>query len=275
MFANEDEGSQEMYDRLLAYSSTKQSIQMNESKMPRRKDDPMDVDALSKGKSKGKGKKVKGQNHTSNVVCWNCGKSGHYAKDCRQKWTQDMWSSRGKGKGKVQGYEHADGWTWSGEQAEGWWKATDGQSSGQWMSANGETAWEPEEPIGGIFEISGTENCDSKSPRRGTEQRVKRWQRPRREEGARDQEATYSSSATVEMNSETKKRQTVISPRPTERGIVVPPEDTTRHENFASKTSTLTSQTTTSRERKEKCKTRFDVGMRRLKPLGSKRHPNY
>ena len=23
------------------------------------------------------------------------------------------------------------------------------------MSANGETAWEPEEPIGGIFEING------------------------------------------------------------------------------------------------------------------------
>ena len=139
MFANEDEGFQELYDRLLAYSSAKQSIQMSENKKTTRKDDPMDVDALSKGKSKGKGKKEKGQDHMSNVVCWNCSKSGHYEKDCRQKWTQDMWWSRGKGKGKVQGYEHADGWTWSGEQADGWWKATDWQSSGQWMSANDET----------------------------------------------------------------------------------------------------------------------------------------
>ena len=55
----------------------------------------MDVDALSKGKGKdkkgssgyGKGSKV--HNNTSNVVCWNCDKSGHYEKDCRQKWTQD------------------------------------------------------------------------------------------------------------------------------------------------------------------------------------------
>ena len=61
MFANEDEGFQELFDRLLAHSSTKQSIQMSESKRPTRKDDPMDVDALSKGsgKSKGKGKKGK------------------------------------------------------------------------------------------------------------------------------------------------------------------------------------------------------------------------
>ena len=92
------------------------------------------------------------------------------------------------------------------------------------MSANGATAWEPEEPIGGIFEINGTERCDSKSPRRGTEQRVRRWQRTRREEGARDQEATHSSSATVAMNAKTKKQQTVISPTPTQRRVVVPPE---------------------------------------------------
>ena len=37
MFANEDEGFQELYDRLLAYSSTKQSIQTIESKKPPRK----------------------------------------------------------------------------------------------------------------------------------------------------------------------------------------------------------------------------------------------
>ena len=65
------------------------------------------------------------------------------------------------------------------------------------------------------------------------EQRVRRWQRPReetvpvraREEGARVQGgAVLSSSATVEMNAQTKKRQTVISPEQTEVRIVVPPE---------------------------------------------------
>ena len=109
-------------------------------------------------------------------MCWNCGKPGHYEKDCKQKWTQNKeWSgkkgkSKGKSKGKgkmnsvenwqegwsetgAQGDEHADGWTWSGEQAEGWWNAADdqnGSSSGQWMSANDQTAWEPEGPVGGI-----------------------------------------------------------------------------------------------------------------------------
>ena len=63
MFTNEDEGFQELYDRLLAYSSTKQSTQMSESKKTTKKDDPMDVDA-GKRKSNGKGKKEKG--HQSN-----------------------------------------------------------------------------------------------------------------------------------------------------------------------------------------------------------------
>ena len=53
IFTNEDEGFQELFDRLLVYSSTKQSIHLTESKRPTRKDDPMDVDALSKGPGKG------------------------------------------------------------------------------------------------------------------------------------------------------------------------------------------------------------------------------
>ena len=57
MFTNEDECFQESFDRLLACSSTKQSVQMSESKRQTSRDDPMDVDALSKGKLKGKSKK--------------------------------------------------------------------------------------------------------------------------------------------------------------------------------------------------------------------------
>ena len=56
MFANEDEGFEELYGRLLAYSSTKQSIQTSENKKSTKKDDPMDVDALDKGAGKGKTK---------------------------------------------------------------------------------------------------------------------------------------------------------------------------------------------------------------------------
>ena len=100
MFTKEDAGFQELFDRLLACSSTKQSVKMSEIKRQNRRDDPMDDDALSKGKGKGKkgssgsGKGSKGQNNTSNVLCWNCGKSGHYEKDCRQKWTQGKGWSR-------------------------------------------------------------------------------------------------------------------------------------------------------------------------------------
>ena len=57
MFAKEDEGFQEMCDRLLAKGSTKQSIQMSENKKATKQDNPVDVDALSNGKSKGKAKK--------------------------------------------------------------------------------------------------------------------------------------------------------------------------------------------------------------------------
>ena len=101
MFTSEDEGFQELFDTLLVYSSTKQSVK---SKRQTRRDDPMDVDALSKGKSKAKSKKGnvgpgkgnKGQNQMSNVKCWNCGKSGHYASDCREKWSERKAKARAK-----------------------------------------------------------------------------------------------------------------------------------------------------------------------------------
>ena len=52
---------------------------------------------LSKGSRKGKGKRYEGQNHMSNAKCWNCGKSGHYGRDCKEMW----WSEEqptGKGR---------------------------------------------------------------------------------------------------------------------------------------------------------------------------------
>ena len=246
---------------------------MSESKKTTRKDDPMDVDALSKGKSKGKGKKgssgkgkgSKGQNHMNK--CWNCGKTGHHARNCSEWWwsrgkgvdrytshviflmhfytqsdvhitlhgsrratqrvcarasfhlhahdvclislvslywftsslphstctlpstsspmstasreltaapshneeycTMAIYHPLTKGKGRSetggQDYEHADGWTWSGEQSDAWWKTTDwqrGTGSGWWTTANDWTPWESEEPMGGI-EFNSIERCCS------------------------------------------------------------------------------------------------------------------
>ena len=44
------------------------------------------VTTLSKGSRKGKSKRYKGQNHMSNVKCWNCGRSRHFWRDCREMW---------------------------------------------------------------------------------------------------------------------------------------------------------------------------------------------
>ena len=136
MFANEDEGFQELYDRLLAYCSTKQSIQMGESKKTTRRDDPMDVDAPSKGSGKGKSK---GKGKTSKSKSKGKGKLNNAESSNWQK----GWSEKGD--------EHADGWTRSGEQADGWWTTTDwqtGTGSGWWTTANDWTSWETEEPVG-------------------------------------------------------------------------------------------------------------------------------
>ena len=69
--------------------------------------------------SSGKGKGSKGHNHMNKF--WNCGKTGHYARNC-----SEWWWLRGKGKGSsetgAQSYEHADGWTWSDEHVDGLWK---------------------------------------------------------------------------------------------------------------------------------------------------------
>ena len=163
-------------DSLVAMFLLMSKTRADPEQKPTRKDDPMDVDALSKGKSKGKGKKGKPEPH-------------------EQRQMLELWQ------------------VWP--PAEGWWKATDWQSSGQWTSA-----WNAEELAGG-FEINAIERCLSKSPRRRTGQRVRRWRRPQREEGARDQKATHSSSATVEMKAQTKKRETMISPTPTEQRVSI------------------------------------------------------
>ena len=89
MFANEDEGFQELYDRLLAYRSTKQSIQMSESKK-------------SRDKSKGKPSNAENSNWQ---MCWT--EKG--AQQADGWWKDD---------------EQADGWwnttDWQTKPGSGW-----------------------------------------------------------------------------------------------------------------------------------------------------------
>ena len=159
MFANEDEGFQGLYDRLLAHSSTKQSIQMSESKKSTKKDDPMDADALNKGagkgKSKGKGKKSKGKG------------KGKPSSAENSNW-QKGWTEKGD--------EHSDG---GQRQAVGRQELVQHGGRQQKTGHHGKqkNQW------GGIeinsmercsIEINSVERCSSKNPRRG------RWRRPRK-----------------------------------------------------------------------------------------------
>ena len=110
MFTNEDEGFQALFHRLLAYKSKKQPVKMNESKRQTRTlsdgcgcADKRNVERKKRQQmSCWLRKGNKGQNQVSDVHCWNCGKSGHSASDCRKKWSGDKGSGKSKGgKGKV------------------------------------------------------------------------------------------------------------------------------------------------------------------------------
>ena len=146
----------------------------------------------------------KGQSHMTNVRCRNCGKTGHHGRDC-----SEMWWSRGKskGKGKAQGDEHADGWTWSGEHADAWWKTTDwqtGPGSRWWTTAktNGvklrSTAWKD----AGARTLLGVES--------------------RKREGGRDHERvapTSLTSGTSESGRHTPTPRPSPTPKPSEGSV--------------------------------------------------------
>ena len=164
MFTNDDEGFQDLFDM------PKQSLKMSEIRKQSRRDDPMNVDALSKGKTKGKGKEGpagsgkgnKDQNHVNDV-----GKSKLNSVES-SNWQEhaDGWLEEGTSQSHREHAEHVDGWRdeehsdgwWKSSDSDGWWTPSDeqtGSSSGWWASAGTKTPWEPE-PVCG-FEINNIE----------------------------------------------------------------------------------------------------------------------
>ena len=124
--SDEYDSFEDLYDRLVAYASTKHSLKMTDKPVGSRKGDtsaPMDVDALvQKGKGSFKGKcnncgrpghkaadcraqggagAGKNKSSASQVQCFACGRRGHYSWECS--------NSKGKGAGAGKGYEKGSG----------------------------------------------------------------------------------------------------------------------------------------------------------------------
>ena len=122
--SDEYDSFEDLYDRLVAYASTKHSLKMTDKPVGSRKADtsmPMDVDALvqkGKGSFKGKCKNCGRQGHkaadcraqggagagksassAAQVQCFACGRYGHYSWECSSS------KGKGKGRGAGQGYE--------------------------------------------------------------------------------------------------------------------------------------------------------------------------
>ena len=122
--SDEYDSFEDLYDRLVAYASTKHSLKMTDKPVGSRKADtsmPMDVDALvqkGKGSFKGKCKSCGRQGHkaadcraqggagagksassAAQVQCFACGRYGHYSWECSSS------KGKGKGRGAGQGYE--------------------------------------------------------------------------------------------------------------------------------------------------------------------------
>ena len=107
--SDEIDGFSVLYNKLIAYSTTKHSMQIaNQQRSGGKKDpDAMDVDPLEKKGGKGSG---------GNSGCFTCGSTSHYARECpkadrkasMQCWVcfgyghmgKDCTKGVGKGKGK-------------------------------------------------------------------------------------------------------------------------------------------------------------------------------
>ena len=95
-----------LFDRLSSLATVRHSLQLSHRDLSGRgskgnKDpDAMDIGAVSKGKSRGKGKSLGGAtgkgSQNNKMTCYDCGKAGHKASYCRASKGESWQQGRGQ-----------------------------------------------------------------------------------------------------------------------------------------------------------------------------------
>ena len=86
----------DLFDRLQSYASSKVSINITDRpvQVGSKNDGPVPMD-------------IGNYDRKRNVTCWECGKQGHYGRDC---WYRGQGQGKGKGKGKYGSKGNIEGW---------------------------------------------------------------------------------------------------------------------------------------------------------------------
>ena len=96
----------DLFDRLQSYASTKVSIHIQDR-----------LGQMGGGNQGRTPMDIGGYERKNNVTCWECGKKGHYGRDC---WLRGKGKGKGKCKGKGKGKSKGDGKSnFQGEGGEG------------------------------------------------------------------------------------------------------------------------------------------------------------
>ena len=165
--------------RYAAYPDVREAVMLylehrhaNEADRPHARGDPMDIGSLAKGKGEGKkgggkgkkgGKDGKGKGKST---CHNCGKPGHYARDCWEQQRQDHAGGATKSEGKgFQGY-CSFCWKWGHKEVDCRSKQK-GKGKGEGKNANSLDTTEQAQPAGTpstAADLGGLELCSLSHP---------------------------------------------------------------------------------------------------------------
>ena len=211
LLKGDDDSFEELFDRLVAFAATKNSLRLaaNTSKSNEHDPDAMEVDALWKG-GKGKGQNKGNTQDKSTSQYWVCDGVGHYGRDC---WYTDKDKGKSKGKGGDKGKGGGDKGKGKGKsksyggKSKGKYKgkklnAVDGETeehmrechgepggsqgwtASEWATASWEQQpWEPDDGAGlGGVGLGGF--GDRENPRYVVEYKGERWYRLNCDSGA-------------------------------------------------------------------------------------------